>query len=73
MRFTLLLPVAFIFIVTNVAVAQDKIDYCEQSPAVKEDLRRIDKLSEEDLPYKVRRERALAMFQELLKKLHFPQ
>src|SRR6185369_12782803 len=68
MRFTLLLPVAFIFIVTNVAVAQDKIDYCEQSPAVKEDLRRIDKLSEEDLPYKVRRERALAMFQELLKK-----
>jgi thiol-disulfide isomerase/thioredoxin len=68
MRFTLLLPVAFIFIVTNVALAQAKIDNCEQSPAVKEDLRRIDKLSEEDLPYKVRRERALAMFQDLLKK-----
>src|SRR6185295_15157479 len=67
-RFTLLLSVAFIFIVTNVAVAQDQFDYCELSPAVKEDLKAVDKISEEDLPYKVRRERQLALFPELLKK-----
>ena len=63
-----LLPIAFIFIVTSLAVAQDKIDYCEPSPAVKEELKQIDKLFEDDQPYKVRRERQLAMFQELLKK-----
>ena len=67
-RFTLILPVLLIFIVTNLVVAQDKIDYCEPSPAVKEDLKQVDKLSEEDLPYKVRRERALALLQELIKK-----
>ena len=67
-RFTLLLSVAFIVIVTNVAVAQYKIDYCELSPAVREDLKAVDKISEEDLPYKVRRERQLALFPELLKK-----
>src|SRR5215510_3959970 len=62
------LPIALIFIVTNLAVAQEKIDYCEQSPAVKEELKKIDKLSEEDEPFKVRRERQLAMYRELLKK-----
>lgn len=64
----LMLPVAIIFIVTNLAVAQDKIDYCEQSPAVKEDLKQVDKLSEVDLPFKVRRARQLTLLEELLKK-----
>src|ERR1044071_1457046 len=64
----LMLPVAIIFIGTNLAVAQDKIDYCEQSPAVKEDLKQVDKLSEVDLPFKVRRARQLTLLEELLKK-----
>src|SRR5215213_4426711 len=67
-RFTLLLSVIFIFIVTNVAAAQDKIDYCEPSPAVKEDLKAVDKLLEEDLPFQVRRQRQLVSLQELVKK-----
>jgi thiol-disulfide isomerase/thioredoxin len=62
------LPVVFIFIVTNVAVAQDKIDYCELSPAVKEDLKTVDKLLDEDLPFQVRRQRQLVLLQELVKK-----
>ena len=65
-RFTL--PLAFIFIVTNVAFAQDKIDYCELSPAVKEDLKAVDKLVDEDLPFQVRRQRQLVLLQELVKK-----
>ncbi|HET7287798.1 MAG TPA: hypothetical protein VFI71_10025, partial [Pyrinomonadaceae bacterium] len=67
-RFTLLLPVVFIFIVTNVALAQDQIDYCNPSPAVKEDLKAVNKLRDEDLPFQVRRERELPLIQELLKK-----
>jgi hypothetical protein len=62
------LPVVFIFIVTNVAVAQDKIDYCELSPAVKEDLKTVDKLLDEDPPFQVRRQRQLVLLQELVKK-----
>jgi hypothetical protein len=62
------LPVVFIFIVTNVAVAQDKIDYCDLSPAVKEDLKTVDKLLDEDLPFQVRRQRQLVLLQELVKK-----
>lgn len=62
------LPVVFIFIVTNVAVAQDKFDYCEVSPAVKEDLKTVDKLLDEDLPFQMRRQRQLVMLQELVKK-----
>lgn len=62
------LPLLFIFVVTNVAVAQNQIDYCEPSPAVKEEIKQIDKLFDEDLPFKIRRERQLALFQELVKK-----
>jgi thiol-disulfide isomerase/thioredoxin len=61
------LPVVF-FIVTNVAVAQKQFDYCELSPAVKEDLKAVDKLLEEDLPFQVRRQQQLVMLQELMKK-----
>src|ERR1044071_5882311 len=68
-RFALpLLPIAFMFIVTNVIVAQDKIEYCEPSPAVKADLKQVDTVSNEDLPFKVRRERQIGLLQELLKK-----
>ena len=63
-----LLPIAFMFVVANVMVAQDKIDYCEPSPAVKADLKQVDTVSNEDLPFKARRERQIALLQELLKK-----
>jgi thiol-disulfide isomerase/thioredoxin len=68
MRFTLLVSVVFLFIATNVALAQDQFNYCELSPAVKEDLNQVDKISEEDLPYKIRRDRQLPLLEELLKK-----
>jgi thiol-disulfide isomerase/thioredoxin len=63
-----LLPLAFIFIVPSFAVAQSQIDYCEMSPTVKEDMKGIDKLFDEDLPFKLRAERQLALFPEVLKK-----
>jgi pentatricopeptide repeat protein len=50
------------------AAAQDKGDYCEPSPAVKGEFKKISDVSHEDLPYKQRRERQSAMLQELLKK-----
>ena len=62
------LPLAFIFMLPNVATAQTQINYCEPSPAVKDDLKEIDKLYDEDLPFKVRRDRQLALFQDALKK-----
>ena len=40
-RFALL---AFIFMMPNVVLAQSQIDYCEQSPAVKEDLKEVAKV-----------------------------
>lgn len=64
-RFTLL-TLAFIFI--HAGNAQSQINYCEPSPAVKEDLKEIDKLYDEDRPFKVRRDRQLALFQDALKK-----
>ncbi len=67
-RFTLLLSIVFSFIVSNVAIAQDKFDYCEPSPAVKEDLKVVDKLVDEDLPFQVRRQRQIMLLQDLVKK-----
>jgi len=52
----------------SVASAQSKGYSCDPSPDVKAELKKIDKVSGEDLPYKQRRERQLAMLQELLKK-----
>src|SRR5262245_17220286 len=52
----------------SIAVAQSKGDYCEPSPQVKEGLKKISQVAEEDLPPKQRRERQSAMLQELLKK-----
>jgi len=52
----------------NIAVAQSKGDYCEPSPQVKEGLKKISQVAEENLPPKQRRERQSAMLQELLKK-----
>ena len=60
------LPLAFIFMLPNVVMSQS--NYCEPSTTVKEDLKEIDKLYDEDLPFNVRRDRQLALFQDALKK-----
>ncbi|MBO0857835.1 MAG: redoxin family protein [Chloracidobacterium sp.] len=52
----------------SLAVAQGKGYSCDPSSEVKAELKKIDKVSEEDLLYKQRHERQLAMYQELLKK-----
>ena len=50
------------------ALAQSKGYSCDPSPAVKAELKKIDKVADEGLLFKQRRERQLAMLQELLKK-----
>src|SRR5262245_14406008 len=62
--------VACLFTISNfsVALAQSKGYSCDPSPAVKAELKKIDKVGDEDLLYKQRRERQLAMLQDLLKK-----
>lgn len=68
-RFALrLLPVAFIVLVPCFALAQAPANYCEPSPAVRDDLKEFNELYDADLPYKLRRERQLASLQEVLKK-----
>jgi thiol-disulfide isomerase/thioredoxin len=52
----------------GVAGAQSKGFSCDPSPDVKAELKKIDNVGDEDLLYKQRRERQLAMLQELLKK-----
>jgi thiol-disulfide isomerase/thioredoxin len=61
---------ACLFTVSNfsVALAQSKGYSCDPSPAVKAELKKIDKVSDEELPFKQRRERQFAIAQELLKK-----
>jgi hypothetical protein len=62
-----LLPLVFIFMLPHAAVAQSQ-NYCEPSPAVKEDLKEVDKLLDEELPFKVRRDKQFVLLQDLLKK-----
>jgi thiol-disulfide isomerase/thioredoxin len=52
----------------SVALAQSKGYSCDPSADVKAELKKIDKVGDEELPYKQRRERQLAIAQELLKK-----
>jgi thiol-disulfide isomerase/thioredoxin len=62
--------IACLLVITGfgVAVAQSKGYSCDPSPDVKAELKKIDKVGDEELPYKQRRERQLAIAQELLKK-----
>ncbi len=53
---------------SSLALAQSAVNYCAPSPALKEELKKVAKVNDEDLPYKQRRERQTAMLQELLKK-----
>ena len=68
-RFSLrLLPVACLLLTPEFVAAQSSGNYCEPSPAVKEDFRKLAAIDDADLPYKTRRDRQHAMLQELLKK-----
>jgi thiol-disulfide isomerase/thioredoxin len=59
---------ALIFTLPQVAPAQSQVNYCEQSAAVKADLKEVEKLFDEDLPFKVRRDKQFVVLQEMLKK-----
>ena len=63
-----LLPIACLLLLPQFAPAQSSPKYCEPSPAVKEDFRKLGAILDEDLPYKARRDRQLTMLQDLLKK-----
>ena len=63
-----LLPIACLLLLPQFAPAQSSPNYCEPSPAVKEDFRKVAAILDEDLPYKARRDRQLTMLQDLLKK-----
>jgi len=65
-RFTLL--VMILLLVSASGYAQTSENYCEPSPALKEELRNADKLGDEGLPYKLSHERRTVMWQDLLKK-----
>ena len=68
-RFALrLFPLACLLFLPPFVLAQSSVNYCEPSPAIKEDFRKLAAIDDEELPYKTRRERQLAMLQDLLKK-----
>jgi thiol-disulfide isomerase/thioredoxin len=58
--------IACIAFTPGVIVAQSTVNYCEAPAAVKEDLKKVAKLNDQDLPFKVRREQQIAMFRELV-------
>jgi thiol-disulfide isomerase/thioredoxin len=63
-----ILATTFLLFVSGSSLAQTKGNYCEPSLPVKEDLRNLDKLDEDGLPYKLRHDRQKALLLELLKK-----
>src|SRR5262249_26492617 len=50
------------------ALAQDKVNYCEPSASIKEELNKLPKFNEDDSDYKDHRERGMAMLAALAKK-----
>jgi thiol-disulfide isomerase/thioredoxin len=52
----------------SLALAQGAGKYCEAPPAIQEELKKVAKVYDEDLPFKVRIERQKTMLQELLSK-----
>jgi len=56
-----------VFVALN-AKAQNSVNYCEASAAVKEDLKKVSDLNDDELPFKVRRDRQISMLRELATK-----
>ncbi len=63
-----LCAIACLLLIPGLSLAQSTGNYCESSAEIKAELKKIDNLSEEDLPYKLRLEQQTAMLQALLKK-----
>lgn len=64
-----LLPLAcLLLLVPDVALAQATRDYCEPTPTIKAELKKVSKVYDEDLPYSVRLQRQKTMLQELVSK-----
>jgi thiol-disulfide isomerase/thioredoxin len=63
-----LFPIACMLLTPALLLAQSTGNYCEPLPAVKEELKKVSKVSDEDLPYKARLARQTSMLRELLKK-----
>ena len=59
---------AFVLLMPDFVLAQAGGNYCEPSPAVREELKKAANVYDEDLPFKVRIERQKTMLQELLNK-----
>lgn len=62
--------VAFLWLLLlpTLAAAQSTGSYCEPSAAVKEEIKKVNNVIYDNVPFTIRRERQLAMLQELLKK-----
>ena len=61
-------PFLCLLLLPTLAAAQNTGNYCDAGAAVKEDFKKVNSLSYENLPFKTRRERQIAMLQDLLKK-----
>jgi len=61
-------PILCLLLLPPLAAAQSTVNYCEPSAVVKDDLKKVNNIIYENLPFKIRRERQIAMLQELLKK-----
>jgi thiol-disulfide isomerase/thioredoxin len=64
----LLMPLACTLLIPGLALAQGSGNYCEPAPALREELRKVANVYDEDLSFKVRIERQKTMLQELLSK-----
>jgi len=64
----LLMPLACTLLIPGLTLAQGAGNYCEPAPVIREELRKIANVYDEDLSFKVRIERQKTMLQELLSK-----
>lgn len=63
-----LLPLACLLLLPSLALAQAAGNYCEPSPAIKAELKKVSDVYEEGLPFSARLQRQKQMLQELLSK-----
>src|SRR5687767_11684183 len=64
----LLLSLSFLLFVPGLASAQATGSYCEPSPVIKAELKKVSDVHNEDLPYSARLQRQKTMLQELISK-----
>lgn len=57
-----------LLLVPGIALAQSTADYCEPSPVIKAELKKVAKVHEEELPFTARLQKQKTMLQQLLSK-----